>query len=162
MKTRRRRFRYARAIRGISLLEMLIALVLLAVAGAPVLDLLTQSRRLSVMASHQVTASAEAQTLLEGVAALEPSDLPSGAASPAPAPILADGGPNGAGGSAKWSELVKLFGERSRPEMKRTVETAAMGAGRILVRVKVRYVKLVTAKEPAREIALVGLSVNRR
>lgn len=139
----------------------MVAMLLLAICFSPILDLLGHSRRIANIASHQVVAASEAQTILDGVTALKPSDLPPGADGPGGLVVLSDSGGAAAGGSPRWQEIAKFFAERKLEKAERTVETVGMGADRVLVKVTVKYTRLSVAERSKAEFTMVGLIVTR-
>jgi prepilin-type N-terminal cleavage/methylation domain-containing protein len=126
-----------RARRALTLVEVLICLVIFALALTPVISLFSSSHRAGHMARRQMEATMHAQTLLEAVAQLEPWELPAVPRGSAVTLLETGGAP--AGGGGRWPQVVAYFARPTRLPMQRRVTAMRMQGGAPLVSVEVGW-----------------------
>ena len=131
--------------RGFSLVEVLICLVIFALALVPIINLFSESHRVGHSAHRMMEASLSAQTLLEAVGQLDVSELPAVPAS-SEVVLLEDGGPPTGATAGRWPQVAAYFARPLPFEMRRRVLAQRLPGGPLQVRVEVEW--LATPGEP--------------
>lgn len=148
---------------GLSLVEVLITLFILAVALVPIISMFSSTHRIGHSARRLVDVTMHVQTLLEALAELEPQDFP--VVTPGQETILlADaGGGAGAAASPRYQEVVEFFTTRPVPVegMKRTVIARRLPTGELAVRVEVEWDRVVGEARTQHRLVLPMLSTPR-
>ncbi|MBI3893907.1 MAG: hypothetical protein HY303_20505 [Candidatus Wallbacteria bacterium] len=152
--------------RATSLIEVLVACLILGLALVPVVNLLQQSRRITYQASQQVAAAAEAQTLLEALSTLGVLELPAGSVTAEGAELLSDAGAAAAAGSARWKKVSELFQSRASRLLKRSVRATLFagdvsGQDRVLMEVSVTYDRMPGEPTTSQTVVLAALLAGR-
>jgi Tfp pilus assembly protein FimT len=149
----------SRSRAAISLIEVLFTLVILALVLVPVIQVFTQTRRMSHSAQRLVDVTVHVQSLIEAVAGLEPKDLPSSAQSSGgggttEVTLLSDSRPPDAG-SAKWQQVVDFF-KKPPPVrgMERLLAVKFLPTGEAMLRVKVTWTAIEGEKKTEQSIEL--------
>lgn len=135
----------SRERRGVSILEVLIALVIFLIALVPIADLATSSTRFTASASRMLESAMYAQRLLEAIAQLEPDELPPSEQDNWE--VAMDGRRTAEGGSPRWLALAPALEARPPFPMEYRSVTAKKLAGG-LVAVSFELVFLRVAGEP--------------
>lgn len=122
-----------------SLIEVLLGITILAIAIGPIVAMFTASHRTSHSARRLLDATLHAQTVLEGLASLEPADLP-------PIPpgadviLVKDPGAFLGGGGPRFDEVARYFARSAPfPEIHRTVSAHRAGTGELVLKMEVRF-----------------------
>lgn len=138
---------------ALSLVELLLCLGILAVALVPILNLFTSSHRIGHSARRQVDASMYGQTMLEGLAMLEPADLP--AIAPGSELILLDGATAAPGGGPKFREIANYFNAAQPfPMQERTVTALRADTGELLLKLELKWLGVVGDERTAQTAQL--------
>jgi hypothetical protein len=149
--------------RGVSLVEVLLTLFILALALIPIISMFSSTHRIGHSARRLVDVTLHVQTLLEALAELEPADFP--VITPGQETILlADaGGGASAGASARYQEVVEFFTTRPVPVegMKRTVIARRLASGELSVRVEAEWDAVVGESRTQQRLVLPMLSTPR-
>src|SRR5687768_7386200 len=124
--------------RAVSLVEVLLAYAILAVLLAPLIGMYTQSHRTGHSAIRRVEVTLHAQMLLEGLAALAPSDLPPREGG-AESVLLSDEAAPAPGGGPGFLKVRKWFNKPLPFQMKRNAVAEVLPGGELLLRVDVTW-----------------------
>jgi len=124
---------------AVSLIEVMLAILILAMAVVPIITQFTSVHRMSVSARRLFEVSSNAQMILESLSQLEPEELPSIAA--APVRILSDSAPP-ASGARRWGEITAFFANSEMRDVQRDVTATRVGAG-LLITVDLHWISLI-------------------
>jgi prepilin-type N-terminal cleavage/methylation domain-containing protein len=146
---------------GFSLTEVMIGLVILAIAIVPIISMFTASHRTSHSARRLLDATLHAQTVLEGLASLEPADLP---AIPLGADVVLVKDPGGflGGGGPRFDEVARYFA-RSAPfaGIRRTVSAHRAQTGELILKMEVRFRGVVSDPRTEQTLTLHSVTAPR-
>lgn len=121
-----------------SIIEVLVCLVILALSLVPIIDMFMSSSRMGVSARRMVDVSLFGQTILEGLAMLEPEDLPDIPANGSR--ILLDGDQVVAGGSPRFQEAATYFRDARPKYMEEcTVNAERQTSGVLLLTIDLKW-----------------------
>ena len=149
--------------RAFSLIELIVAVVIFAMALIPIADLMSASRRTTASSMRLLQASSYAQTLLEGILPLDLDELPAGG--PGEWTLLSTAGPSPAGTGPRWTEVKRFFDQPTSFPMAARVVTARSipnpldptRPSRTLIRTKVEFLRVVTDEDSVQEVVLEGM-----
>jgi hypothetical protein len=131
-----------RTSRGVTILELVLAVAIFAVAMVPILQVITDANRTSYSADRYLRASVHAQMILDALVALDASELP-----PVPvdgATLLLDEGQVASGGAPRWLEVVAFLAQPPPFEgMERRIQAERYGdPGKTTFEVRLRWRRL--------------------
>lgn len=146
---------------GVSIVEVLVCVVMLAVALVPILDLTISSSRMGHSARRMVDASVYGQTILEGLAMLEPEDFPD--IPPGVEQILLDGDQPGASGGPRFMEAATYFNQSAPFEfIQRVVSAKRHSSGGLLLTVDLKWLGVVADDRTVHSIRMHVLTPPRK
>lgn len=149
--------------RGVSLVEVLLTLFILALAMIPIISMFSSTHRIGHSARRLVDVTLHVQTLLEALAELEPADFPTVTRNQELILLADAGGGANAGSSARYQEVVEFFTTRPVPVegMKRTVIAKRLDTGELAVRVEVEWDAVVGESKTKQQLVLPMLATPR-
>lgn len=142
---------------GLSLVEALLAVLILAVAGIPLVQLLASARRAGHSAERMLQAGLHGQTILDAVCALSPDELPG--ASDAETEWEGAGGVQP--GTGRWDEVRAYLAAPPPFPLERRILARRFPDGTVLVRVELAWRRVVDQVESRTVRSFTGL-VGRR
>jgi prepilin-type N-terminal cleavage/methylation domain-containing protein len=148
---------------GVSLVEVLLTLFILAVALVPIITLFTNTHRIGHSARRQVDVTLHVQMLLEALAELEPADFPTVSQDQETILLADQGGGVTGGASARYQEVVDMFRQQKVPVdgMKRTVIAKRLRSGELQIRVEVDWDAVVGEERTRQHLTIPMLSTPR-
>jgi len=146
-----------------SLVEVLLTLMILALALIPIISMFSSTHRIGHSARRMVDVTLYMQTLLEALAELEPADFPTVPPDQETILMTDGGGGAGPGASPRYDEVVQFFRTRPVPVdgMKRTVYAKRLRTGELRVRVEVDWDAVVGEEKTRQHLDLPMLSTPR-
>ena len=149
-----------RSARGFSLLEVMICLVILAFTLVPIVDMFSNSHRISHSSQRLVQVSLHGQMLIEAVAMMNPEDLPTIPVD-AEVTLLSDDLGGVGGGGPQFASLNTFFQKPPPFKMQRTLTGRRLPTGELLVRIKMEWLGVAQEDSTHQEITLRMLSAPR-
>lgn len=127
---------------GVSLVEVVVCLLILAAVVVPIMNMVIASRRASSSAGRIVDVSLHAQLLLEALSHVDPRDLPP-IEPDTDVLLLDDRIPATADGGPAFRALVDVFRRPPPVPMQRRVAAQRLPAGELALRVDVTWLAVV-------------------
>lgn len=145
---------------GVSLIEIVIAVGIFAMALVPLIDLVVSSSRISVSATRMLDATLYGQTLLQALAELEPTEFPPVATGEER--LILDGATApSSGGGPRWQALMAYCALPPVFTMQRRAFARRMPGGELVVRVELEWAAAPTDTARVQRVSLQTLSTPR-
>lgn len=149
---------------GFSMVEILMATVILVLALVPIMNQLNTTHRIGISAQKLYQAASHAQNLLEAIVQLEIEELPPNlhsAAVDTPVILLEDGTPPGEGAGTRWVDVVRYWSDEELPGVHRKVEANRLASGAIEIRIELEWLRTITDEDSGQKIELTGFAMPR-
>ena len=150
-----------RSDRGLSIIEVLITLVILAMVLVPIIQVFTSSHRIGFSAKRMVDVVVHVQSLVEAVAELDPVDFPPLTVNQESVLMDDDGRPC-AGTTPNYQQVCDFFG-RPKPikDMKRSISAKRLQTGEVEVVIEVTWFAIEGEQRTEQKIVLPMLATPR-
>lgn len=147
--------------RGLSILEVLITLTILALILVPIIQIFSSSHRMGHSARRLVDVVVHVQSLVEAISELDPADFPPLTAGQETV-LMNDDGRAGGGGTPRYQEIVDYF-NRPRPiaDMKRSLIAKRLTTGEVEVRIAVDWQGVLGEEKTRQKLVLPMLATPR-
>jgi len=147
---------------GLSLLEVLLTLVILALILVPIIRVFTASHRIGYSAKRLVDVVVHVQALVEALAELEPADFPVPPGDTTDKLLMDDEGKQEPGNTARYKEICDFFQRKPPVEgMKRELSAKRLATGEVEVRVHVTWTAVQGEQRTQQELTIPMLATPR-